>query len=469
MDSGAAPAPLGGVAVSFEVLVTRGPWKLCRARTSSPPWVGWVHESAEGWRREVIRIRAAAERSGAMTGATGANLNNQRLFTRDLVKALGQLARALDLSVSAFAPWAKQVWANDPGPIPWWGWGRDVGGRWEDLVGRWQTEALTRVLGEVPEVARAPMVHLALQPRVNLTLQGVASLDVSMALDAPETPRGVDRRGSSCGVVGDRSVWNCLNWSAWWPGFGYAATDAYVTALVPLGWSWAQAAAAAARVEELGTLETLMAECRAWVALKNVKAIRSLARATPPVEIELPEELLDVVAASSARRWESDESSAILRTAAGVVSAAVPVGPVVGLVLEGVDLLVTLMGRAQGQWLDPWGRVEPVLELPRLTGTLDVERPRRRRTTSFRRRRGTPRRSLFLVGLRLCGGARRALAPPAWCVRGPRRARRRAARRAGRSPRRAARLSACSRRRRTSCGNVTLTLRFIRAPCIAAA
>lgn len=363
--------------MALEVLVTRGPWKLCRARTSAPQWVGWVHESAEGWRREVIRLRAAAERSGAMTGATGANLNNQRLFTRDLVKALGQLARALDLSVSAFAPWAKQVWANDPGPLPWWGWGRDVGGRWEDLVGRWQTEALTRVLGEVPEVARAPMVHLALQPRVNLTLEGVASLDVSLALDAPETPRGVDRRGSSCGVVerGERSVWNCVNWSAWWPGFGYASSDAYVTALVPLAWSWAQAAAAAARVEELGTLEELMAECRAWVALKNVKAMRSLRLATPPVEVELPEELLDVVARSSARRWESDESSAILRTAAGVVSAAVPVGPVVGLVLEGVDLLVTLMGRAQGQWVDPWGRVEPVLELPRLTGTLDVERP----------------------------------------------------------------------------------------------
>ena len=363
--------------MALEELTTRGPWTLYRARSSAPQWVGWVHESAEGWRREVIRLRAAAERSGAMAGASGANLNNQRLFTRDLVKALGQLARACDLPVPSFAPWAKQVWANDPGPLPWWGWGRDVGGRWVDITGRWQTEALTRITDEVSQFQGATMAHLALVPRVNLSLDGVASLDVSMALEAPETPRGVDRRGSSCGAVvrGERSVWNCVNWSAWWPSAVHASRDVYATALVPLGWSWAQAAAAAARVEELGTLEALVEECRAWVALKNLRAVRSLRRASPPVVIEVPEELLDVVADSTARRWESDESSVILRTAAGVVSAAVPVGPVVGLVLEGIDLVVSLVGRAQGQWVDPWGRVEPVLELPRLTGTLSVERP----------------------------------------------------------------------------------------------
>jgi hypothetical protein len=139
--------------------------------------------------------------------------------------------------------------------------------------------------------------------------------------------------------------------------------------LVPLAWHWDVFARVADAVRALGTLEALVADCRAWVALKNLRAVRAMRRATPPVEIEMPEELL-AISMSPSQEWSSTDASNAMRVVASAISIAFPIGTVMGLVLEGFNILAGLIGVARGVWVDPWGRVEPVMEVPRLTGTL---------------------------------------------------------------------------------------------------
>lgn len=375
--------------MAFEVLVTRGAWRLMRSRDSTPQWVGWVHESAEGWRREVVRILEAAERAGidGPNTATGAYLTNQRLFTRDLHVALGQLARALDLWMSAFEPWARGQWKWDPGPDPWPGWNL--------RRALWRADVTRAAQAGTPEVAAAPSVLVELWYRVRLSEAGLlvppapgAPADVWMTLEAPETRRGVDTRASSCFAPTDvepdfrrpppvsaRSVWNCVNYSAWWPGAGAAEQDVWVSALVPLRWHWRMAAAAARRVRELGSVEALVAACRAWIAMKNLAAVAAVERLTGQT-FDVPEELIEWTAGNTGPGdWSDTEAHGLLMTASSMVSQAGPVGALIGLGIQGLDLIAQEVGTARGYWLDPWERREVHFEEPRLTGILDVERP----------------------------------------------------------------------------------------------
>lgn len=373
--------------MAFEVLTTRGPWRLMRCTSTTPQWVGWVHESAEGWRREVVRILEAAERAGVDGPGIGANLNNQRLFTRDLHVALGQLSRALDLWMSAFEPWAREQWKWDPGPDPWPGWNL--------RRALWRADVMRAAQAGTSEVAAAPSVLVELWYRVRLSEAGLlvppapgAPADVWMTLDAPETRNGVDARASVCFVpsevepdfrrpppVSERSVWNCVNYSAWWPGAGAAEQDAWVSALVPLRWHWRMAAAAARRVRALGSVEGVVAASRAWVALKNLTAVAAVERLTGET-FDVPEELVAWTAGNSGPGdWSDTEAHGLLMTASRMLGQAGPVGALIGLGVQGIDLIAQQVGTARGYWLDPWERREVHFEEPRLTGILDVERP----------------------------------------------------------------------------------------------
>jgi hypothetical protein len=289
--------------------------------------------------------------------------------TRALVRALGQLARALDLPSPSFAPWATALWARDPGPDPWWGW--DVG------VGIWRSVMTEVAQGAEVHAREASSLILEVTHRVGLSVSGELVEPVPADYGARQTSHGEDTNWRSCYPRGVRdSWWRCLPFSLWYPGFGAASHDVYVSSTVPMGWHWDMAVQAARRVESLGSLEAVMTDSRAWIARKNLKAMASLRHANPPVNIELPEELIAIAADDSARQWSNQDARIWLRTGAAVVSAFPPVGTVVGLVLEGLDLLVEAVGIAAGYWVDPWNRREPVIEVPRLTGTLDTRAPR---------------------------------------------------------------------------------------------
>jgi hypothetical protein len=121
--------------VALQTITTDGPWSLVGVLDTVPEWVGWVHRDAARWRDVVLETVGEGRRLG-VEEPTGGNAKwalRYRL-TLKLVHALGQLARALDLPMSCFAPWARRLLRADAGPEPWPGWGLVNWGLWRVAV-----------------------------------------------------------------------------------------------------------------------------------------------------------------------------------------------------------------------------------------------------------------------------------------------------------------------------------------------
>ena len=358
--------------MALEIIIRRGEWNLCRVTTTTPAWVGWVHDSAPSWLRAVTRILREARAAGIEADATRALWDVQYRYARELTAAIGQLARAVDMPVPSFEPWAARQWALDAGPLPWWGWQLTGNGAWRAEV--------MRMAAREEHVAAAANVQLELHYRVGLSLDGTLVTPLGENEGAPPTSRGTDWNSRLCptGVFGaprtitEQTWWACIPLQVWWPEAGRADRDVYVSASVPLAWHWQMAAEVAERIIALGTLEELVAACRRWAALKNLKAVKSLRRATPPVVLAVPEALLNVVRDDELLHVNGTaEQQAFVRGLQTVGAAVInfpPVGTIIGVILEGLAAMLQAFGWAVGEWVDVWGRREPVLEVPRLSG-----------------------------------------------------------------------------------------------------
>lgn len=368
--------------MALQTITTDGPWSLVGVLDTVPEWVGWVHRDAARWRDVVLETVGEGRRLG-VEEPTGGNAKwalRYRL-TLKLVHALGQLARALDLPMSCFAPWARRLLRADAGPEPWPGWG---------LVnwGLWRVAVVDAVRGVESHARDAANLRVELWHRVGLTLEGELVTPVPDNFGARQTSRGEDWNGRVCPsgqAATDVSWWDCIPLSVWWPGATSADRDVYVSATAPLKWTWDLAAGAADDIAELGNLERLVAFCRVWTAQKNAKAVAYM-RTLPPVEgrqtieVTAPGDLLAVAASDQLQNLQSvrvagADFSAALRGIGDAIVTLPPWGTVIGAVFIGLAELLRAFGTAMGQWVDQWGRREPVLEVPRLTGGLSVTNP----------------------------------------------------------------------------------------------
>lgn len=363
--------------MALEIMVRRGEWNMVRVTSTTPQWVGWVHDTAPAWLRAVKRIVREGRAAGITAASTSALWDAQYRYTLQLTSAIGQLCKALDMPVPCFAPWAELAWRFDAGPLPWWGWQLPGWGAWRSEVLRWAQRE--------QHVGAATNVKLELWHRVGLALDGTMVTPLNEAEGARQTSRGEDWNSRLCptGVFGapsgvaEQTWWQCIPFSVWWPPAGAASSDVYVSASVPLAWHWQMAAQCADRITELDTIEAIVAECRRWVAGKNLKAVKSLRRATPPVIINVPEQLLRVVADDELLHIQGDDFQRGLTEGMQRVGAALinvpPVGTIIGIILEGLAAILQTFGWAVGEWIDMWGRREPVLEVPRLSGKLTTQ------------------------------------------------------------------------------------------------
>lgn len=391
--------------MTLEIVTRKGEWNMVRVTSTTPPWVSWVHDTAPAWLRAVKRIVREAREAGITAGSRSDLWDAQYRYTLQLTGAIGQLTRALDMPVPCFEPWATQMWKLDAGPDPWWGWQLPNNGQWRSEILRWAQRE--------EHVAAAPMVHLELHHRLGLALDGSLVTPLNQNDGAPQTTRGEDWNSRLCpgGVFGlpaqiaEQTWWSCIPLSVWWPGGGAASSDVYVSASVPLAWHWQMAAACADRIIELDTLEALVASCRRWTAAKNLKAVRSLRRANPPVVINVPEELIRVVRDDELLHLQGTEFQQQLVQGMERVGAAVinfpPVGTIIGVILEGLAAMLREFGWAVGTWIDVWGRREPVLEVPRISGKLttsDGSEPEQVPDTPDERDRRAPTPMVFGIG-----------------------------------------------------------------------
>lgn len=364
--------------MALRTIANDGPWRLVGTLDTVPEWVGWVHRDAERWRDVVLELAAEGRRRGLDDPAAGIERWPLRYqLTRDLVRALGQLARALDLPITCFWPWARRMWRNDTGPVPWPGWQLEN-------EGQWRVRVMDAAASAEVHVREAANVKLELAHRVGLTYEGELTTPVPDGWGASQTSRGEDWNGRVCPGGATNSWWACIPLSVWWPGALAADRDVYVSATVPLGWHWEMALGAADDIAELD-VERLVAKCRFYVAGKNLKAVaymRNLPelQGRQTVTVETPADLVLVGASDSLQNLRpvqvaGTDIARVFRSVGETVITAPPVGTVVGAVLIALAEVLRAFGTAMGSWVDVWGRREPALEIPRLTGSLNTTMP----------------------------------------------------------------------------------------------
>lgn len=340
--------------MTMTVIRRDGAWQLCTSRTAGG-WVQWINAEAEGWRAEFLRVVRAARDAGGLglDRALGP-------YVRDAYRALGQLCRACDLPVPACGPYARRLVALDAGPDPWlamWG---------EVPVNGWRSASVRLVSTGEPHVAGASNVVMELAKRYWLDLAGNLS-GIGTDGTAPNTSQGGDSSGWSCAVAGSSGPLHCVSWVAWWPGPLSASRDVYVSAAVPIAWQWELIAAVAEEIAAVD-LEGFVAASRAWVLAKNISAAHALG-------LETPADILQAAAAELRAHETVDEDLQTVGEVGGTVAAAVAAAnPLAGVLIAlatGLPaLLQSLFGRPVQYATDAWGRREPVLESPRLTGTV---------------------------------------------------------------------------------------------------
>lgn len=364
--------------MTLRTIASDGPWTLVGTIDTIPEWVGWVHRDAARWRDVVLELVAEGRRLGVEEPGGGAEKWALRYRqTVALTRALGQLARALDLPITCFAPWARRMWRADAGPEPWPGWAL---ANW----GVWRVEVYRAAASVQARVASASNVKIELAHRVGLTFDGELSTPVPETFGARQTSQGEDWNGRVCAPDAGTppTWWDCIPLSVWWPGAFDASSDVFVSATAPLKWSWELAAGAADDVAELGDLERLVAFCRYWSAEKNLRAVAYM-RELPEVagretvDVSVPQDLVLVAASDQLQNLRPvrvagvDLANMMSRLGQTVVTSP-PVGTIIGAVLISLAEVLRAFGTAMGSWVDVWGRREPALEIPRLTGELST-------------------------------------------------------------------------------------------------
>lgn len=371
----------------------QGAWGLFGSPDTDPPWVAWIHDTAEGWRREVIRLREAGRAAGLQitplrsgtasdvslpgalqtTAATPALWATQVQLTRDITTAIGQLARAMNLPIPSLGPWAEGLLYRDHGPSPWEGWGyRDAG--------VWRVSLLDRIRRADSEVAsalaRGQVSFEQLAHRVGLATDGTVNVQFLTGL-APTVLSGheADYHQSDCGVVGAApSGWSCVDWAVWSPGLLSPETLTLLSAILPLGWQWELAREVADTLERLGSVDALMTASRAWVALRNAMAINYMQRVLH-LPVSEPEDVLILQARDQARRYEVPEGVDLFGRLVGTAASAISDPLAQKLVTVGATvpaLLFELFGQAQSYATDVWGQRDPSPLLTTLTGSIDL-------------------------------------------------------------------------------------------------
>lgn len=373
-----------------------GPWGLYVSPPSPllpVPWAAWIHDQAPAWGNEFLRIVRQARATNAMNGDP-ANLTTAALFLRDAHRALGMLSRAIDTPVPILWPWAVRAYKDDTGPAPWEALWCDVAGlrdersvvRQDVCSGIWRAETQRLVRSNEEHVREGAYTELQLWWRWWLHLDGTTRERGSGPPPPPvrgvpvypgdPTPTSntlsVDRSGWSCTGPGMTGPWGCISWQLYWPGAGEADRSLYLSASPPILWHWRMIDEVAADLEALGSVTALVERCRQFCVMKNLATCKAAG-------LELPGELVGLIARIDAQRWTPDSDLSDMTQIIGQVgAAAAAVNPVVGAVIQAaagvIDLLNNALPHAVGEFRDNWGRREPVLEEPFLTGIIMGER-----------------------------------------------------------------------------------------------
>lgn len=370
-----------------------GAWGLFGSPDSDPPWVAWIHDTAEGWRREIVRLRDAGHAAGLQitplrsgtasdvslpgalqtTTATPSLWATQVDHTRAITNAVGQLARAVNLPIPSLGPWAEGLLYRDHGVSPWEGWGYRDPGVWRVVL----LERIRRADREVADaVGRGQLLFEQLAHRVGLSTSGEASTAFLTGL-APTILGGhqADYHQSDCGPVGGSpSGWSCVDWAVWSPGLLSPETLSLLSAILPLGYQWELAVEVADALERLGSVDALLTASRAWISLRNATAIAYMQR-TLRLPITEPEDVLILQARDQARRYEVPEGVDLFGRLVGSAASAITDPLAQKLVSIGATvpaLLFELFGQAQSYATDVWGQRDPSPLLTSLSGSIDL-------------------------------------------------------------------------------------------------
>lgn len=374
-------------------ILEEAPWKLLASTDTDPPWVGWIHDSAAGWLAEVVRLRDAGRAAGVEGGPLPALWPVQMQYTRDLVTAIGNVARAINTPIPSFGPWAEAQLHVDAGPDPWPGWGFTSPGTWRYETLEIITQSDQRVRdafvgreGATLDDLRVAMANLdgygtlvfdQMEWRVHLNFDGTTITTYLNSPTAPnEFPPGdADEHGSNCA---GQTSWNCQDRAVWYPQWGGAETNTWVNTIVPLQWLWEMACGVADELQRIGSIPCLVAACRRWQRTRNQQALNYLANLNPPVVAEAPEDLLAVVQRDETARLEVPEHATVIRQIGVTLMTAIPgpVGIVLMLATSIPEVLYRIFGQAQGRWVNSWGEREPAVARASLSGIIDLRHPR---------------------------------------------------------------------------------------------
>lgn len=326
-------------------------WELTRI---SEQYVQWVdRENADAWLAEAGRLAAMA---------TPTAWDAQQERTRLMAEALGNFARACDLPIPALAPYATRQLRADPGEnnLPGVGLGD----------GEWRPRIIAIIYNWSPQMrdsyADGGAFYLDVYQRIALRPDGTVIVRPNVV---PELSNGLTDFTRAGGVEPGSDVhpsgWTDVGWREWWPGFGEASHTGEVACLVPLQWTYELLRESIRECVRLGVDGTILAS-RAWVVRKNLVTARALGA-------DIPEDIITTAAADQelAMSGIPAEGHAIFGVATAIAAAANPVaGLIVGVFSTIAEVLFAIGGTAVAYWTDVWGRREPVLEEPRISGVI---------------------------------------------------------------------------------------------------
>lgn len=339
-------------------------WVLREDRETQIPFVQWVDpDKAAGWSAECRRLAALPLPAPGMPRVER---------TRELLHALGQFSRSVDLPAFVLAPYALRLLGSDPGPQE----SRLPGIAYP--VGIWDAAlqaAMVRVNSRIQQrVGRGYPYRLTMRHRCGLTSDGGVMMDLATA-DLPPDLYGTDEIYRVCpSEDASGGIWACWHWREWWPGITTPGEAGEVVALVPLGRHYELARSACAEVGV--NWQTALRNSRLYVAAVNLRTARAIGAA-------LPEDIARIAA-----EWQLTPTGPEMittlfgagATAVGAILAIAVANPLVGAVIGVVAgipaVLLELVGRASQGFVDVWGRRVPLIESPRLTGSVSpVEQP----------------------------------------------------------------------------------------------
>lgn len=383
----------------------RGPWGLYVFPPSSvlPAFSQWVHDQAAPWAARLVDVVREGRRSGVMRDGGGAYPDQARRVL-DAARAVAELSRACDLPVPAFAPWALPLRRADTGPDPWlnlYGAPPDATARealeidgdprhltWRTAPGTYRVEAAQLLARASSDVGAASNTVTDFHHRVWITEDGRIVDRTAQAVPPPTGPDGEaltpDMTGVACppgtapapAAPGDAVIveapaawlvdtaWRCVGWSVWTPGALRASRDVRASVILPLAWSWRLCEAAADSVERLGSIGAVVTASREYVAAMNLAA--ALAGG-----VRVPSDLVAQAAREQLARYEpSDVDRALQSAGEAAMQSGNAYAAALGAIVYGFGSLRETVGGALQYAVDPWGRREPFIQSPYLSGDI---------------------------------------------------------------------------------------------------